>query len=449
MPSECVFRVMGVAVLVVLVSCLDDAAAQGRVGAEPSVAAVPSEVVHWSEFRGPHGNGHVTATDIAPMVWSETENVAWKTEIPLIGWSSPVVLGDQIWLTTSPKKGKDFYVIQVNAKTGEIEFNERIFRVDDPEPLNNPVNSFASPTPAIEPGRVYVHFGTYGTACIDTNTKEVLWKREDIRIRHLRGPGASPIIWEDLLLLNMDGIDFQFQTALNKDTGEMVWITQRTAVWNDFDQNDVIIREGDKRKSFSTPKIVNVNGEDLLLSAGSFAFYGYNPRNGREVFKVSHTSYTPQTRPVVLDNVMFLTTGYEPTHFMAARIDGKGDVTDSHILWDFEDRDIPLTPSPTIVDGLLYLTGDKGTIMCLEPETGEIIWKERIGGNYIASPIYVGGHLYFFSTQGKTVIMKPGREPIIVQENRLDDGLMASAAMHNSSLILRSKTHLYRIDPEK
>lgn len=402
--------------------------------------------VHWPAFRGPHANGHALDAKDAPLHWSETEGIVWKTEIPYIGWSSPTIMGDQIWLTTATKDGSDFYAIQVDANTGEIEYNESIFQAEDPEPLGNAVNGYASPSPALEPGRVYLHFGTYGTACLDTDTKEILWKREDINIRHLRGPGASPILFEDLLILNMDGIDFQYQTALYKDTGKTAWITNRTAIWNDFDRNGIIIREGDKRKSFSTPIIVEANGAPLLISPGSFAVYGYDPRNGREIFKARHNSYTPQVRPAFLNGVVYGTTGFEPTEFMAVRVDGKGDVTDTHILWRIKDNRISLTPSPTIVDDLLYLTGDKGTVTCLDPETGEQVWEERIGGNYVASPLYAAGRLYFFSTQGKTTIMKPGRNPEILAENRLDDGLMASAAMLGSSLIIRTKTHLYRID---
>ena len=147
-----------------------------EVADESEAPAAPEEAVdlaevHWPSFRGPLGNGHAVDAEDAPLRWSETEGVAWKTAIPHIGWSSPMILGNQIWLTTATEKGSDFLVIQVNALTGEIEFDERLFHADDPEPLNNEVNSYASPSPALEPGRVYVHFGTYGTACLDANTK--------------------------------------------------------------------------------------------------------------------------------------------------------------------------------------------------------------------------------------------------------------------------------------
>jgi len=409
------------------------------------------QTVHWSEFRGPTANGHAPNSEGAPIRWSEEEGVRWKTEIPLIGWSSPAIVGNQIWLTTSPKEGHDFYAVQVNADTGQIVYNERIFHVEDDqqESLNNEVNSFASPTPVVEEGRVYVHFGTYGTACIDTLTKEILWKRDDINIRHLRGPGASPVLFEDFLILNMDGLDHQFQIALDKNTGETKWTTSRSVVWNDFDKNGKIVREGDMRKSYTTPVLTEVNGEPLMISPGSFAFYGYDPRNGREVFKLRHGVYTPGMRPIIHNNIMYAFAGYESAFFLAARIDGTGDVTDTHEVWRIKGRHLSLIPSPTIVDDRLYLTSDKGTLFCLDPKTGEEIWTHRLGGSYTASAVYAGGNLYCFNTQGKTTIIKPGPVPEEIAENRLDDGCMATPAMIGNSLVIRTKTHLYRIDPPR
>jgi hypothetical protein len=185
-----------------------------------------------------------------------------------------------------------------------------------------------------------------------------------------------------------------------------------------------------------------------MVSPGSYAFYGYDPRNGREVFKLRHGVYTPGMRPIIDGNVMYAFAGYESAFFMAAGIDGTGDVTDTHELWRIEGRHYSLIPSPTLVDGRLYLQSDKGTLYSLDPETGKEIWTHRLGGSFTASPVYAGGNLYFFSTQGETTIMKPGAAPEVVAENRLDNGCMATPAMLGSSLIIRTKTHLYRIDPK-
>ncbi|MEI6809924.1 MAG: PQQ-binding-like beta-propeller repeat protein, partial [bacterium] len=214
----------------------------------------------WPDFRGPTGDGHVTAADAnkpigLPLKWSETENVKWKTEIPFRGWSTPVVMDNQIWMTTATLEGNDFFAVCVDATTGRILFNEKLFHCDKPEPLGNNVNCYASPSPVIEPGRVYVHFGSYGTACLDTSNAKIIWKRDDLPCRHFRGPGSSLVLFENLLILTMDGIDLQYMVALDTKTGKTVWKTDRTAVWNDLDPDGKPHKEGDFRKAYSTPLI--------------------------------------------------------------------------------------------------------------------------------------------------------------------------------------------------
>lgn len=433
-----------------------------EIPAEPQIEEIAVEIatvivpenpnstqVHWGEFRGPNGNGVAPDGYDAPITWSETENVAWKTEIPNLGWSSPMILGDRIWMTSATEDGKDYFVIQVDANTGEIVQHERIFHTDTPDPLGNDVNCYSSPSPVLEAGRVYVHWGIYGTACLDGKTGEVLWKRDDFECNHHRGPASSVILWENLLYLTFDGIDVQYVVALDKDTGETVWTTFRSAVWNDFGEDGMVIRNGDNRKSYSTPLIVQVGDTPLLISSASYACYAYDARSGREVWKARNNSFTAQIRPVYGDGVVYTTTGYAPTELQAIRVDGTGDVTDTHILWSRQGNSIPSTPSSIIKDGLIYLCSNKAFASCLDAETGEEIWSERIGGNYTASPILVNDRLYFFSAQGKTVVMKAGREPETLAENRLDGSFMACPAVVGNALILRTKTHLYRIEQTK
>ena len=204
----------------------------------------------WPEFRGPSGDGFVSGHGDAnsaglPLHWSETENVRWKTEIPNRGWSTPVVLGGQVWLTTATADGHDFFAICVDADTGKILFNNKLFHCDNPEPLGNNVNAYATPSPVIEPGRVYVHFGSYGTACLDTKTANVIWSREDLRCRHYRGPSSSPILFHDLLILTLDGVDLQYLVALDKVTGKTVWKTDRSVEWNDANVPGQMARDGE------------------------------------------------------------------------------------------------------------------------------------------------------------------------------------------------------------
>ena len=241
----------------------------------------------WPQFRGPRGDGTASApgdTNLIglPLHWSETNNIKWKTEIPFRGWSTPVVMNGQVWVTTATEDGHDFFAICVDADTGKILFNEKLFHADNPEPLGNEMNCYATPSPVIEPGRVYVHFGSYGTACLDTSTAQVLWQRTDISCRHFRGPSSSPILFQNLLILTLDGIDQQYTIALDKQTGKTVWKTDRDADWNDAGQGAA---PGDLRKSHSTPFIASIDGKFQMLSPGAKAAYSYDPRPARSFGK--------------------------------------------------------------------------------------------------------------------------------------------------------------------
>ncbi len=403
----------------------------------------------WPEFRGPWGNGHVTAPGESiglPLEWSEDDNIAWKTPIPHQGWSTPVIMDGQVWLTTATEDGHKFFVLCLDAATGEVLFHEKLFHSDDPEPLGNEVNSYASPSPAIEPGRVYIHFGSYGTACIDTETFETLWERTDLECRHYRGPGSSVLLYEDLVVLTFDGADVQYLAALNKHTGETAWKTHRSTEWTDLDDDGQPLREGDFRKAFTTPTVITVEGRDLLISPGSFSAFAYDARTGEEIWHTTNESYTPAPRPVFGNDMLFLTTGRGPSELWAMRADGEGDVTDTHVVWTVQGRPVPEEPSPLLVGDLLYLVSNRGIVTCFEAATGDEVWNKRLGGNYLASPIYADGRLYVVNTQGRTTVLKEGRAPEILAENELDTGCLASPAVADNALFLRTRTHLYRIE---
>lgn len=404
----------------------------------------------WPEFRGPWGDGHVSApgnTNLIglPLHWSESENVKWKTEIPYRGWSTPVVLGSQVWLTTATPDGHDFFAICVDANMGQVRFNEKLFHSENPEPLGNNVNAYATPSPVIEPGRVYVHFGSYGTACLDTERVKVIWERTDLRCRHYRGPSSSPILFRDMLILTFDGVDLQYLTALDKNTGQTLWKTDRSVEWNDADVPGQMARDGDLRKAHSTPLIVNLNGKAQLLSTGAKAAYGYDPLTGKELWRVRYPAWSGAPRPVYDQGLGFIVTGHGQTELLGVRIDGQGDVTDSHVAWKVDSM-VPRTASPILVDGLLYMVSDDGSVSCLEAPSGKQIWRSRIGGTYAASPIYGDQRIYFFSQQGKTLVLKPGRSFETLATNSLPNGFMASPAVSGRALFLRTKTDLYRVE---
>jgi outer membrane protein assembly factor BamB len=407
----------------------------------------------WPEFRGPWGNGLASIprsnknTGI-PLNWSESENVKWKTLIPYKGWSTPVVMNNQVWLTTAILEGHDFFVICVDAKSGIILLNKKLFHADNPEPLGNPLNSYASPTPVIEPSRVYVHFGSYGTACLDTETFDVLWKRNDLPCRHFRGPGSSLIVYKNLLILTMDGVDVQYLVALDKATGQTVWKTDRTADWNDLDSDGKPRGEGDLRKAYSTPLIIDFDGKKQMISVGAKALYGYNPVDGREIWKVNTKGFSGASRPVYGDGIAYMISGFGKTELLAIRVNGSGDVTDTNVVWKIG-RNMPRTPSVLLIDDLLFTINDTGTVTCLEASTGKQAWSHRIPGDYAASLLYADGRVYCFDMDGKTTVFMAARKFEILATSTLDSGFMASAAVSGKALFLRTKTHLYRIEAKE
>ncbi len=407
----------------------------------------------WPEFRGPSGDGHVPAAEAKgrlPLEWSETSNVKWKTAIPDKGWSTPVVLGDQVWLTTATENGHDYFAIGLDAETGKIRYNERVFHTDHPEPLGNgaSMNCYATPTSLIEPGRVYVHFGSVGTACLDTSTGKVIWERTDLPCRHYRGPSSSVVSFENLVILTLDGADLQYLVALDKKTGATVWKTDRSVEWNDEDVPGPMARDGDLRKAHSTPLIVKTVGGMQLLSSGAKAAYGYEPRTGRELWRVQYADWSVAPRPVFDGHLAYIVTGLVKKEMWAVKTDGAGDVTDSAVVWRLKTH-VGRYASPLLVDGLIYMAAEESFISCFEAATGDVVWTERVGGKFAASPVYADGRLYFFNQEGKTTVLKPGRTFEVLATNSLADGFMASPAVSDGAFYLRTRTHLYRIESDR
>lgn len=434
-------------VLILCVVALDDSAARAD----------------WPEFRGPLSNGYVALENgkevsKLPLTWSESENVRWKTPIPGLGWATPVVMGGQIWLTTATEDGHDFSILCVDEATGKIVHNKKLFHCDAPEPLGNNVNCYAAPSPAIEPGHVYAHFGSYGTACVDTATGAVLWQRDNLKCRHYRGPSSSVVLSDDLVILTFDGVDLQYTVALNKQTGETVWKTDRDVKWNDQDVTGKEAEEvkrmldGDHRKAHSTPVLFTAaDGRRQLLSVGAMAAFAYDPRTGHELWRVNFNDFSAAPRPVYRDGVAYLVTGGPYAQLWAVRTDGKGDVTNTHVRWRLNSR-VARTASPTLIDGLIYMVSDDGIINCIDAATGQPAWSHRIGGRFAASPIYVSGsepRLYFCDQDGKTTVIKPGRKYEQLAVSTLDEGCMASPAVDGRALLLRTRTHLYRIEEQQ
>jgi outer membrane protein assembly factor BamB len=424
------------------------------------IASAGEPIASWPDFRGPRGDGHSEATGL-PWQWSEQQNVAWKTPLPGRGWSSPVVWGDQVWMTTATEDGHRLSVLAVDLHTGRLIRELDLFDVAAPEPIDT-TNSYASPSPVIEAGRVYVHFGTYGTACIATDTGKIVWARRDFPVDHQKGPGSSPVLFEDLLIFQCDGNDVQYIVALEKTTGDIVWRTDRSV--------DLSARDPDYRKSFSTPLLLGGEKGDgpllperpegcyaqkgsvpffsaQLISTAAGAVFAYDPRTGRELWRVRYSGHTNVARPVTDGRIVVINTGYARPQLWTVRLGGSGDITDSHVVWRAT-RSVPTKPSPLLIEGRLYLVTDLGGILsCLDAATGTELASRRLGGNFAASPLYADGRLYLCNEEGRTVVVAPDDELTVLADNRLDDGFLASPAVAGRSLLLRGKRYLYRIDP--
>ncbi|MCY2955356.1 MAG: PQQ-binding-like beta-propeller repeat protein [Planctomycetota bacterium] len=389
----------------------------------------------WPEFLGPSHNNHAASAAL-PTRWSETENVKWRTAIPGEGWSSPVIWDDQIWLTTSISEGHSLRALCVNKTTGRIDRNIEVFAPSNPG-YKNSFNSYASPTPAIETGRVYVCFGTNGSACIDTATGQILWRNTDLKVMHMEGAGSSPILYKDLYILNCDGIGQQYVAALDKKTGQAVWKTRRST--------DFGWKLPPMRKAYSVPLPITVDGREQLISIGAYNCIAYDPLTGKELWSCKLPGYSNAARPVYGNELLFVSTGYTAAQLWAIRPGGSGDVAQTNIAWRFSQASC-LLPTPLFVDGRIYMPLDSGIVRCLDAMSGQQIWQARLGTQYVSSPLYARGMIYLSSLKGVTVIVKVGDKPDVIAENRLDGRFMASPAVSGGALFLRTNTHLYRIE---
>jgi outer membrane protein assembly factor BamB len=389
---------------------------------------------NWPELRGPTRDGHSTTAKL-PLTWSETNHIAWKVPVHDLGWSSPVIWGNQIWLTTAAEDGKQLFAVCLDVMTGSTIFDIKVFDNENPEHVAA-VNSFASPTGAIEPARVYVHYGTYGTACLDTQTGKVLWTRQDLKCDHHEGPGSSLMLYKDLLCFNVDGRDVQYVIALDKHTGKTVWKTNRSVDYAPFATNT--------RKAFCTPIVIQAGGRLQLFSPGAKAMISYDPDTGKELWKARYNGWSMVPRPIFGHGLLFVVNDYERPELWAMSPEGEGDVTETRAVWKLT-KDVPATASLLLVGDLLYLINDQGYALCLEAKTGSLVWRERLRGKHSASPIHGAGRIYYFSEKNLTTVIEPGREFKILAENQLDERVMATPAVHADSLILRTKSHLYRL----
>ena len=413
----------------------------------------------WLQFRGPSGNGCAPATaKNLPLQWGGGFDApAWQTDIPGKGWSSPIVLGERIWLTTAeqlalsdakraaklaanPILTPDFqthasvslYAIEIDAASGRILRNIELFTFDDPPPIHAQ-NSYASPTPVCDGERLYCHFGSLGTVCIDLKSGQAIWKSR-FAVDDITGPAGSPVLYKNLLILACDGTDQQFVVALDKLTGKETWRTPRPKI---------AAADNKLKRAFSTPLLITYNGREQLISPAAQWVSAYDPASGKELWRsnmgVGFHAAVP--RPVYQDGLVYICTGYMKPELWAIKVDGEGDVTDSHLAWSTQSQ-VPELSSPLVTGGELYFISSKGIATCLDAKTGDELWQHRLGGNFAASPLLADGKLYCTSLEGITHVLKPGREYQSLATNQLFGQVQASPAVLGNSLLIRTQSQL-------
>ncbi len=410
-----------------------------------ALAITSTSFADWPEFRGPNRDGTLGAINL-PTKWSEDKNVSWKTAIHGKGWSTPVVAEGKIWLTTATENGREMSIICLDEMTGEILLDRVFITNDNPEPLSNPMNTYASCSGVVEPGRVYLHFGAYGTFCLDTETYELIWQRRDITCSHWRGPASSLAMWENKLILTLEGADQQYFLALDTASGETLWRRDRSTDYAD-EKDGLPANNGDMRKGFSTPIFVPVGDTVQMISNGGKAAWAYDVETGEEIWCVYYSTHSPSSRTIYSKKtgMVYINSGLGKPEVWAVNLDpnAKGDITETHVAWKFFQR-TPKRLSPVLANNLLFMAND-GIMSCLDAVTGEVKWADRAGGEYSASLIATDDLVYLFDEEGLCTIVNASGEKEVLHENHLDDGMMASPAVSGDALILRTKTHVYRI----
>ena len=405
-----------------------------------------SQSSDWTQFRGNNGSGVAESVTI-PLKWDDSV-IKWKKEIHDKGHSSPVVYGNQVWVTTAKADGKELYAVCLDFKTGEIIYDIMVFTPAEVEEKHE-LNTYATPTPCIEKGFVYVHYGNAGTACINTENGTIVWKNSDFKCKFVQGAASSPVLYKNLVILHYEGVDVRYLVALDKSTGRLVWKSDRPE-----EPYKPLSEIG--KKAYVTPLIINVKGHDLLISNGSAVCIAYEPGTGKEIWRVVDGAESTIAMPVTENGVVYWYTGFmvagdgsQYTDLLAVNPDGQGDITATNIIWRKHDgltHNQMLTP--VIRDGLIYTVNSRNMLMCIDAKTGEEVWSKHVTSDYDASPLFINGNIWFFSAKGDILVLKAGRNYEVVAQNKTDSGIFATPAVLRNSMILRTQNFLYRIGGE-
>ncbi len=393
---------------------------------------------NWPCFRGPTRQGISNEKDV-PLEWSQTSNIIWKKPIPGEGWSSPIVFDERVFVTTATDGGASFRLLCLDRLTGTVLWNKQVLRQKPGHKQR--LNSYASSTPVTDGKRVYV-LAFDGTLAAVSTEGSVIWTYREFEYFSEHGLGVSPILYRGLLIVPFDGSssgpdkklgwqkpwDQALILALDKNTGEVQWRGRR----------------GSSRIAHITPQVLTENGRDQLVSSAGDVVQGFDLKTGERIWTVSSPGEGVVPSVVIGDGLIFTTSGFGDSTIRAVRTGGKGDVTKTHIAWESTD-DVSKIPSMLYVSPFLFLVTETGVAKCLRAETGEVLWRERLGGRYSASPIWAEGRIYFLSEKGKTTVVQAGGEFKIIAENELNEKCSASPAVSQKHIFIRSENNLYCI----
>lgn len=418
---------------------------------------------NWPQWRGPDSSGVSAATGV-PLQWSDTQNVLWKTEIPGLGHSSPIVWGNRVFLTTAIEgevvpgakapvhlvNGKPWShpaatgadrkhtlkVLALDRDTGKILWDRTVYEGLMSDSRHGKA-SFASPTPVTDGDMVYAFFGTEGVFAFDYKGK-LKWKTAVGTITSVSvGIGTSPVLYKKLLILQCDTEDGEgsFIVALDKKSGKEVWRQPRKV-----------------EISWATPILVNTGKRDELITLGNQIIVAYNPLTGKELWTTKGLASNAVPSAVAGNGLVYLPTGYPTKKVIAVRPGGAGDITASHVAWTY-DKGVAYVASPILYGDYLYLVSDKGILTCLDAKTGELKYdngRVPVPASFIASLVAVDGNILEFSEDGDTFVVKAGPAHEVVRTNSLGEPIYATPAIAAGRIFIRGKNHLHAIGkPER
>jgi len=393
---------------------------------------------NWPCFRGPSRQG-ISQEKEVPLEWSANSNIVWKTPIPGEGWSSPIVYNDRVFVTAATEEATSFRLLCLDRSTGAILWDKHVLRQKPGH--KQQFNSYASSTPATD-GRMVYEIACDGSIAAVAMDGTVVWTNQNHEHFSEHGLAVSPILYEDLLIVAFDGSSSGPDTklgwqkpwdkavilALDKNTGKVRWEGKR----------------GLSCIAHVTPQILTENGKDQLVSSAGNVIQGFDPITGRRIWTASSPGEGVVPSVVVGEGLIFTASGFGESTIRVVRTGGQGDVTDTHMAWT-STKDVPKVPSMLYVKPYLYIVTETGVAKCLEAVTGEVIWRERIGNKYSASPIWAEGRIYFLSEKGQTTVIEAGPEFKVLAENELNEKCCASPAVSNKQIFIRSEHNLFCI----